>query len=181
MKNDCQRPLENNSSKLASEVDGPRPASGTKGSAPKAPPVRKRKKIPKTVQFEEEVWLALEAHMKRERIFNHSMVANDAIKYALFPEHRNDRNADSTKIFYQILYSLNEHRKKTARDLAIIQEMLGRFVHAYFMHTHQIPASEKGAMEAQANVRFEAFMELVVRELPKAKPMVEGDAFEGKD
>jgi hypothetical protein len=149
------------------------------GQAGKLPlpgnPIRKRKKIPKTVQFEAEVWEALEAHMKRERIYNHSLAANDAIKYALFPEHRDDRNADTAKLLNQILYSLNEHRRKTSRDLTIFQEILVRFTHAYFMHTHQIPDSAKEDAEVQANVRLDAFMEQIVRRLPKAKTMTEGD------
>lgn len=137
--------------------------------------IKKRKKVPKTVQFEEEVWMALEAHMKRERLYNHSMAANDAIKYALFPEHRDDRNADTAKLLNQILYSLNEHRRKTSRDLTIFQEILVRLTHTYFMHTHQIPDSAKDGAEAQANLRLDAFMEQITRRLPNAKPMAEGD------
>jgi hypothetical protein len=134
-------------------------------------PLRKRKKVQKTVQFDENVWEALEAHMKRERINNHSLIANDAVKYALFPEHRDDRNADSTKIANQILYSLNEHRRKTARDLTVIQEILVRFAHEYFMRAHQIPDSEKDSAEAQANICLDAFMEQIIQRLPNAKPM----------
>jgi len=136
-------------------------------------PVRKRKKIQKTVLFEADVWGAVEAHMKRERINNHSLIANDAVKYALFPEHRDDRNADSVKLLHQILYSLNEHRKKTARDLTILQEILVRFAHTYFMHTHQIPDSAKKEAEMQANLRLDAFMEQIVRRLPSAKSVTE--------
>jgi len=138
-------------------------------------PLRKRKKVQRTVHFDEEVWEALEAHMKRERLNNHSLIANDAVKYALFPEHRDDRNADSTKLLHQILYSLNEHRTKTARDLTILQEILVRFAHSYFMHTHQIPDSAKQDAEVQANLRLDAFMEQIIRRLPNAKPAVEED------
>ena len=138
-------------------------------------PARKRKKIPKTVQFEPEVWDAIEAHMKRERIYNHSIATNDAIKYAFFPEHRDDRNADTAKLLNQILYSLNEHRRKTSRDLTIFQEILVRLTHTYFMHTHQIPDSAKEGAEAQANLRLDAFMELITRRLPSAKAIAEGN------
>lgn len=138
-------------------------------------PLRERKKVQKTVQFEEEVWKALEAHMARERIYNLSMAANDAIKYALFPQHRDDRNADTAKMLNQILYSLNEHRRKTARDLTILQEILVRLTHTYFLHTHQIPGSELEAAEAQANLRLDAFMEQIIRRLPNTKSIAEGD------
>ena len=137
----------------------------------KAVAVKKEKPIQKSVYFDPEVWAALEAHMKRERINNASIAINDAVKYALFPEHRDDRNADVAKLCTQTIYSLNEHRKKTGRDLTIMQEMLMQFVQAYFMHTHQIPDSEKAGAEAQANVRLDDFMEQLVRKLPKAKPM----------
>ncbi|MCK5555956.1 MAG: hypothetical protein KAI76_06950 [Alphaproteobacteria bacterium] len=44
---------------------------------------------------------------------------------------------------------------------------------AIYMHTHQIPDSEKTGVEAQANVRLDAFMKQLVRKLPKMKLMVE--------
>jgi hypothetical protein len=111
--------------------------------------------------------------MKRERINNISIAVNDAVKYALFPEHRDDRNADVAKLCTQTLYSLNEHRTKTARDLTIVQEMLVQLVQTYFVHTHQVPASEKVVAETQAKVRTDEFMELLVRRLPKKKAVVE--------
>ena len=154
--------------------DYPLPPSA-QATIEKDTPIRKRKKIPKTVQFEEAVWMALEAHMKRDRIYNHSMAANDAIKYALFPEHRNDRDADTAKLLNQILYSLNEHRRKTSRDLTILQEVMVRLAHTYFMHTHQIPDSAKEGAEVQANLRLDAFMDQITRSLPGSKPMTESE------
>lgn len=138
-------------------------------------PARKRKRIQKSVMFEEDVWLALETRMKRENNNNRSLMANDAVKYALFPEYRDDRNADIVKQLNQILYSLNDHRRKTARDMTILQEMLAQLVEVYFMHTHQIPPSENPAAEAQARARLEVFMERLVRRLPKSKPVAEAD------
>jgi hypothetical protein len=136
---------------------------------------KKNKKIHKTVHFEEEVLNTLEAHMQRERIYNFSVAANDAIKFALFPEHRDDRNADTAKLLHQILYSLNEHRRKTARDLTKFQEILVWFVHTYFMHTHQIPDSAKKDAEIQANLRLDAFMDQIVRRLPNTKQLARAD------
>lgn len=135
--------------------------------------VKKSRAVQKSVYFEPEVWAALEKHMTQERINNVSIAVNDAVKYALFPEHRDDRNADGAKISHQILYSLADHRKKTARDLTILQEMVMQLVQEYFMHTHQIPTAERAGAEAQANVRVETFMERLVRRLPKSKPVVE--------
>ena len=133
-------------------------------------PMRRGKKIPRTVHFDPMVLEAMEAHMKRERLENFSVTANDAIKFSLFPEHREDRDAGTTKLLNQILYSLNEHRRKTSRDMAIFQEILVRFVHEYFMHTHQIPDSEKEGTVTQANLRLDDFMEQIIRRLPNAKP-----------
>lgn len=175
MKTDRLFPAENNNSKDAVEIPSSHVSTAARKIVRNDTPVRRRKKVPKTIQFEEEVWKALEAHMKRERIYNLSLAANDAIKYALFPEHRDDRNADTTKLLNQILYSLNEHRRKTARDLTIFQEILVRLTHTYFMHTHQIPDSAKEGAETQANLRLDAFMEQIIRRLPHAKTVGEGD------
>ncbi len=131
------------------------------------------KKVQKTIQWDSDVWAALEKHNKRERINNMSAAANDAVRFALFPEHRGDREADMSKQFQQLLYSLNEHRKNTARDITILQESMMQFVLYYFMHTHQIPAGEQGAATAQAKVRLDEFLEELVRKLPKSRPMSE--------
>ena len=138
-------------------------------------PIRRDKKIPRTVQFERIVLETIETHMKRERIENFSVTVNDAIKFALFPGHKNEREGGTVKLLNQILYSLNEHRRKTSRDMVIFQEILVRFVHEYFMHTHQIPDSSKEGAEAQANLRLDAFMEQIIRRLPTTKPLPEDE------
>ena len=138
-------------------------------------PFRRGKKIPRTVHFDPIVLEAMEAHMKRERIENFSVAALDAIKFSLFPEHREDRDAGTTKLLNQILYSLNEHRRKTSRDMTIFQEILVRFVHEYFMHTHQIPDSAKKEAEIQANLRLDDFMKQIIRRLPNVKKAADGN------
>lgn len=135
--------------------------------------VKSDKRIQKTIQWDPDVWAALEQHNKRERINNMSAAANDAVRFALFPEHRGDRDADISKQFQQMLYSLNEHRKKTSRDMTILQESLMQFVLHYFMHTHTIPKNEQETARTQANIRIEAFMEELMQKLPKSRPMSE--------
>ncbi|MFH1159253.1 MAG: hypothetical protein V1721_10315 [Pseudomonadota bacterium] len=133
---------------------------------------KKSRRVQKTIRFDPDVWEALEAHMKRQRVDNISIAVSDAVKYSLFPEHRSDREADLVKLYHQLSFSLAEHRKKTARDMTFLQEMLFQYIHHYFMHTHQIPAAEQGAAEAQANVRLDAFMEQLVAKLPQKKSSV---------
>lgn len=130
-------------------------------------------KIQKTIQWDTDVWEALAEHSKRERLNNMSAAANDAVRYALFPEFRGDREADITKQFQQLLYSLNEHRKKTARDMTILQEGLMQFVLHYFMHTHSIPKGEQDSARTQANARFDGFIEELMQKLPKSRIMTE--------
>ncbi len=129
----------------------------------------KAKKIQKTVQFEPEVWEAIEVHMKRERINNISIAVNDAVKYSLFPEYRDDRNADQGKLVQQILFSLAEHRKKTGRDLMLIQEFMLQFMKQFLMHAPEIPGHEQVGAEVQAKVRLDKLMEDVIRSLPQSK------------
>ena len=135
--------------------------------------MKNEKRVQKTIQFDADIWEALGQHSKRERLNNMSAAVNDAIRYALFPEFRGDREADMTKQFQQLLYSLNEHRKKTARDNAIMQESLMQLVLYYFMHTHNIPKTEEDAARTQANVRLEKFIEELMQKLQKSRPMAE--------
>lgn len=129
------------------------------------------KKVQKTVYFDEDVWKAIEDKMKMSRNSNHSVVVNDGLRYAMFPEYRNDRDADLVKLYNQFSASLAQHRKKTARDLAFIQEMVLKSMHAFFQHYVEAPEGEKAVRETQANARLDKFMEDVMQNIGELKPL----------
>ena len=83
-----------------------------------------KKTVAVNVTLEADVDKALQKHMKSQNLTNRSRAINDGLKYALYPEHRDDRSENLVKLYHQLLYSLNAHRKKTARDLAANQEIL---------------------------------------------------------
>lgn len=132
---------------------------------------KNEKRVQKTIQWDSDVLDALEKHNKQQRLNNLSAAANDAVRYALFPEYRNDREKDVVKLMQDVRASLYEHRKATARDLTILQEGLFQFIDVFFMHTHSIPQSELVAAKAQAKARLDEFMEQLVRKVqdPKCK------------
>ncbi|MAM34878.1 MAG: hypothetical protein CMH28_07380 [Micavibrio sp.] len=131
----------------------------------------KTKRVQKTVYFDAEVWEALEKQMKVSHNPNVSAIVNDGLRYAMFPEHRNDRDADLVKLYNQFSASLAMHRKKTARDLAFMQELILKFAHEFFMHHPSIPEDNKAPREAEANTRLDAFMENIVRNMSELKPL----------
>ncbi|MBU0801516.1 MAG: hypothetical protein KKA05_11025 [Alphaproteobacteria bacterium] len=131
--------------------------------------VKKSKSIQKTVHWEPEVLEALEAHMKRERINNFSIAVNDAVKFGLFPEYRDDRSADLVKLYQQLSHSVAEHRKKTGRDLMIMQEMMLQLMKVILTHTNALPEKERLVAEKQANVRLDRLVEEIIRKLPVQK------------
>ena len=131
----------------------------------------KTKRVQKTVYFDAEVWEALEKQMKVSHNPNVSAIVNDGLRYAMFPEHRNDRDADLVKLYNQFSASLAMHRKKTARDLAFMQELILKFAHEFFMHHPSIPEDSKAPREAEANARLDAFMENIVRNMSELKPL----------
>ncbi len=131
----------------------------------------KAKRVQKTVYFDAEVWEALEQQMKVSHNPNVSAIVNDGLRYAMFPEHRNDRDADLVKLYNQFSASLAMHRKKTARDLAFMQELILKFSHEFFMHHPSIPEDSKAPREAEANARLDAFMENIVRNMSELKPL----------
>jgi hypothetical protein len=131
----------------------------------------KTKRVQKTVYFDAEVWEALEKQMKVSHNPNVSAIVNDGLRYAMFPEHRNDRDADLVKLYNQFSASLAMHRKKTARDLAFMQELILKFAHEFFMHHPSIPEDNKAPREAEAYARLDAFMENIVRNMSELKPL----------
>ena len=132
---------------------------------------KNEKRVQKTIQWDSDVLDALEKHNKQQRLNNLSAAANDAVRYALFPEYRSDREKDMVKLMQDVRASLYEHRKATARDLTILQEGLFQFIDVFFMHTHSIPPGELAAAKAQAKARLDEFMEQLVRKVqdPKRK------------
>tara|TARA_A200000113_G_scaffold49978_1_gene41022 strand:+ start:563 stop:982 length:420 start_codon:yes stop_codon:yes gene_type:complete len=137
----------------------------------------KTKRVQKTVYFDAEVWEALEKQMKVSHNPNVSAIVNDGLRYAMFPEHRNDRDADLVKLYNQFSASLAMHRKKTARDLAFMQELILKFSHEFFMHHPSIPEDSKAPREAEANARLDAFMENIVRNMSELKPLSDREEF----
>lgn len=133
--------------------------------------VAKQKRIQKTVTFDPEVYEALEKQMKVSHNANFSAIVNDGLRYAMFPEHRNDRDADLVKLYHQFSASLASHRKKTARDMAFTQEMLLRFMYEFYQHNNEIPDDAKPAKEAQATARVDGFMEEIIRNMGALKPL----------
>jgi len=135
--------------------------------------VGKIKRVQKTVQFDPEVYEALEKQMKISHNPNFSAIVNDGLRYAMFPEHRSDRDADLVKLYHQFSASLAQHRKKTARDLAFLQEMLLRTMFEFYQYHNEIPEEAKGAKEAQATLRLDSFMEEIIQNMPSLKPISE--------
>lgn len=131
------------------------------------------KKVQKTIHFDDDVTEALEKQMKISKNPNYSAMVNDGLRYAMFPEHRSDREADLVKINQQFSASLAQHRKKTARDLALLQEMMLQMMHTFYMHNMPLPESEQKAAETQANVRLNDFMEGIVRGMSELKPITD--------
>ncbi|PCI98728.1 MAG: hypothetical protein COB14_07470 [Alphaproteobacteria bacterium] len=123
----------------------------------------KKKTVARSVYLEEDVDKALKNFMASKNINNISLAVNDALKQVLFQKERDERSLQN-----QILYSLNQHRNKTARDLAANQEILLQFMFEYFANN---PASDKRDPEAQK--RLDALMETVVRNLGQSKIMQE--------
>ena len=131
----------------------------------------KAKRVQKTVYFDEDVWEALEKQMKASHNPNVSAIVNDGLRYAMFPEFRNDRDADLVKLYNQFSSSLALHRKKTARDLAFMQELMLKFTHEFFMHHPSIPEDDKESKDVEANARIDDFMEKIVRGMSELKPL----------
>lgn len=131
------------------------------------------KNIQKSVQFEPEVYEAIEKQMKMSKTGNFSKAVNDAIKYAVFPEHREDRDADLYKMMQVVLDSFVQHRKKTARDLAFIQEVTLESLQEFYRHNLEIPEDQKEERDVQAKARTIKFVETIVRNMPELKSFSE--------
>jgi len=133
----------------------------------------KGKKLQKTIHFDDDVVAALDKQMKVSHNSNYSAMVNDGLRYAMFPEHRSDREADLVKLNQQLSASLAQHRKKTARDMALLQEMVLQMMKTFYMHNSPLSEGDMKAAEAQANTRLDDFMEGIVRNMSGLKPITD--------
>lgn len=133
----------------------------------------KKKGVTRSIVFRPEVEKELQSYMKAKNLRNVSSTVNDLLDFALRPERRDERNSDMAQLYHQILYSLNAHRKKTARDLAANQEILLQFILDYYKSNPAITdAMDEGRSEI-ALKRLDKLMETVVQNLGKTKLLPE--------
>ncbi len=128
----------------------------------------KQKGTTRSICFTPEVEKELQSYMKAKNLRNTSATVNDLLDFALRPERRDERNSDMAKLYHQLLYSFNAHRKKTARDLAANQEILLQLGLEYFKDN---PSSEKSLDEGRTDMalkRLDDLMGRVVNNLGKS-------------
>lgn len=139
----------------------------------------KKKGVTRSIVFRPDVEKELQAYMKAKNLRNVSATVNDLLDFALRPERRDDRNSDMAQLYHQLLYSLNAHRKKTARDLAANQEILLQFILDYYKSN---PVATGALDEGRSDIalkRLDKLMENVVQNLGKSKLLPENA--EGED
>ena len=73
----------------------------------------------------------------------------------------------------QFSSSLAQHRKKTGRDLALLQEMMLQMMHTFYMYNSPLAETDLKAADAQAKVRLNNFMEDIVRGMSELKPITD--------
>jgi len=138
------------------------------------------KKRQVSVYLDPDVEKVLEKQLKMSKNTSFSAAINDAVRYAAFPEHRGDRDADLHKMMQLLLDSFVQHRKKTARDLAFIQELSGEFLTELYRHNLPIPEEQYKERDAQARARSISFVEEIVRNMPELKSFAEQERGERK-
>lgn len=140
----------------------------------------KKKGVTRSIVFRPDVEKELQAYMKAKNLRNVSSTVNDLLDFALRPERRDERNSDMAQLYHQILYSLNAHRKKTARDLAANQEILLQFILDYYKSN---PAATDAMDEGRSEIaikRLDKLMETVVQNLGKSKLLPENMEDDGE-
>ncbi len=140
----------------------------------------KKKGVTRSIVFRPDVEKELQSYMKAKNLRNVSATVNDLIDFALRPERRDERNSDMAQLYHQILYSLNAHRKKTARDLAANQEILLQFILDYYKSN---PAATDAMDEGRREIalkRLDKLMVTVVQNLGKSTLLPEGTEDDGE-
>ena len=137
----------------------------------------KKKGVTRSIVFRPEVEQELQSYIKAKNLRNVSATVNDLLDFALRPERRDERNSDMAQLYHQLLYSLNAHRKKTARDLAANQEILLQFILEYYQGNPEPLDDERGEIAIK---RLDKLMENVVRNLGKSKLLPENAEDDGE-
>lgn len=108
-----------------------------------------------TLHFDADVAAAIDAESKK-RGLNLSRAANDALRRALIDE-AGDALADTVKAR---LDRLDKRDHARARELALIKEIVLLFVRVWFEYSGA-PADDDADASANADVRFQGFLEIL--------------------
>lgn len=135
----------------------------------------KNKKIPKSVTITPHTDKYIRDHMKAQGLTNYSAALDDAVEYAFNPEFRGEREAELTKKINQFSYSLNEHRKKTGRDFAILQEMMLATLFEIYKRSPDVPDDLEEVKNAQALALLDKVADKIAANLSETRPMKESD------
>lgn len=131
------------------------------------------KKEKRTIYFDDDVWDALQKKSKMSHNTNISALVNDGLRYAMFPEYRGDREADMVKMMQVVIDSFVQHRKKTARDLAFIQEICLEHLDEFYRYNLPIPEDQVKEREVLARTRKIDFIKKIQNNMPKLKSFSE--------
>lgn len=131
------------------------------------------KKRKATVYFDDDVWDVIQNQMKLSKNANISSAINDAVRYAAYPEHREDRDADLHKKLQVVQDSFVQHRKKTARDLAFIQEAMLEQLQELYRHFPELPEDKRKENDVRAKSRAISFVKNIQKNMSALKSFSE--------
>ena len=125
-----------------------------------------------TLQLDPETWQAVQAHARRYKL-SYSLTMAQAIQESLFPEHREQHNADLMAGLDRIEYQLKELRTRSRDEASTVKEMLGTFVRIWLNTVAQVPAEHRAAAARSGAERFDRYLDLIVTNIERGESVLD--------
>ena len=125
-----------------------------------------------SVQLDPETWSAVQAHARRHKL-SYSLVMAQAIQESMFPEYREQHDADLMSGLDRIEYQIKELRTHSRDEAAMLKEMLGTFVRIWLNTVAQVPKEHCAAAARSGAERFDSYLDLIVRHLERGDSVLD--------
>lgn len=125
-----------------------------------------------SVQLDPETWSAVQGHARRHKL-SYSLVVVQAVKESMFPEHREQHDADLMAGLDRIEYQIKELRTHSRDEAATMKEMLGTFVRIWLNTVAQVPKEHRAAAARSGAERFDRYLDLIVQNLERGDSVLD--------
>lgn len=129
----------------------------------------KASKVLLSGSIDPDVYAALQAHCQRHPQVSRSAVVSRALRQYLLPDYQEERERVLAANLDRLWWHQHNLADRLDRDLVTIREMLAMLVRTFYIHTPEVPESQREGAILSGEQRFNRFLVVVAEHLGPGK------------